>query len=154
MLSLHHLSTYASHSQSYPKQSFRTPSTFFQRHLVIIMLSPQINNKVTKFFCKAYRSHFFTDGWNSKSHPFKKMEYGKWELHIPPNADGSCALKHDSRVQIIVNDHLFRISPWASYVKPFEGFTYQQFIYKPDQASYRPFPRLVILLFFYDISRW
>ncbi|VVC88097.1 unnamed protein product [Leptidea sinapis] len=72
------------------------------------------------------------NGWNSKSHPFKKLEYGKWELYIPANADGSCPMKHQTRVQIIVNDHLYRVSPWASYVKPFEGFTYQQFIYKPD----------------------
>lgn len=76
-----------------------------------------------------------SDGWNSKSHPFTKLEYGKWELHIPANNDGSCPLKHESRVQIIVNDHLYRMSPWANYVKPFEGFTYQQFIYKPEQVS-------------------
>ncbi|XP_034834814.1 1,4-alpha-glucan-branching enzyme isoform X1 [Maniola hyperantus] len=73
------------------------------------------------------------NGWNPKSHPFKKLEYGKWELYIPANPDGSHPLKHQSRVQLIVNDHLYRVSPWASYVKPYEGFTYQQFIYRPDE---------------------
>ncbi|KAI5637558.1 alpha amylase, catalytic domain-containing protein [Phthorimaea operculella] len=73
------------------------------------------------------------NGWNPKSHAFNRLEYGKWEVHIAANPDGSCPLKHGSRVQIIVNDHLYRVSPWASYVKPHEGFTYQQFIYKPDQ---------------------
>ncbi|XP_023937263.1 1,4-alpha-glucan-branching enzyme [Bicyclus anynana] len=73
------------------------------------------------------------NGWNPKSHPFKKLEYGKWELYIPADKDGSHPLKHQSRVQIIVNDHLYRVSPWASYVKPYEGFTYQHFIYRPDE---------------------
>ncbi|KAG6455083.1 1,4-alpha-glucan-branching enzyme [Manduca sexta] len=82
------------------------------------------------------------NGWNAKSHPFKKLEYGKWELHIPANADGSCPLKHDSRAQIIVNENLYRLSPWASYVKPFEGFTYQHFIYKPEQPYQFKHPKV------------
>ncbi|CAG9564973.1 unnamed protein product [Danaus chrysippus] len=73
------------------------------------------------------------NGWNPKSHPFRKLEYGKWELYIPGNEDESCPIKHLSRVQLIVNEHLYRVSPWASYVKPYEGFTYQQFVYKPEQ---------------------
>ena len=75
------------------------------------------------------------DGWNSKSHQFRKLEYGKWELTIAANPDGSSALKHGSRVQLIVNENLYRLSPWASYVKPFEGVTFQQFIYRPENVS-------------------
>ncbi|KAH9638911.1 hypothetical protein HF086_013810 [Spodoptera exigua] len=82
------------------------------------------------------------NGWNSKSHPFKKLEFGKWELTIPANQDGSCPLKHESRVQLIVNDNLYRLSPWANYVKPFEGFTYQQFIYRPDQPYQFKHPKV------------
>ncbi|KAI8439263.1 hypothetical protein MSG28_013100 [Choristoneura fumiferana] len=71
-----------------------------------------------------------------------KLEYGKWELHIAPNQDGSCALRHDSRVQIIVNEHLYRMSPWATYVKPHEGFTYQHFIYRPTEAYQFKHPKV------------
>ncbi|CAG9111719.1 unnamed protein product [Plutella xylostella] len=82
------------------------------------------------------------NGWNNKSHAFNKLEFGKWELHIPANPDGSCPLKHESRLQIIVNDNLYRISPWASYVKPFEGFTYQQFIYRPEHPYQFKHPKV------------
>lgn len=73
------------------------------------------------------------NNWNSKSHEFKRLDFGKWELHIPANPDGSSPLKHDTRVQIIVNNNIYRISPWANYVKPYEGFVYQQYIYRPEQ---------------------
>lgn len=44
---------------------------------------------------------FFPDQWNKFSHPYKKLEYGKWELHIPQNGDGSCPLHHLSEVKVI-----------------------------------------------------
>ncbi|MPC19759.1 1,4-alpha-glucan-branching enzyme [Portunus trituberculatus] len=37
--------------------------------------------------------------WNKLSHPFKKLDYGKWEIHIPAAPDGSCPIKHMSRVK-------------------------------------------------------
>lgn len=74
------------------------------------------------------------DSWNESSHPFTKQEYGKWEIKIPANSDGSCPLTHMSRVQLLINNHLPRISPWAKYVKPHEGFVYQQHIYNPSEV--------------------
>lgn len=41
-----------------------------------------------------------TDDWNKVSHPFKKLEFGKWEITLPANPDGSCPIKHMSRVKV------------------------------------------------------
>jgi 1,4-alpha-glucan branching enzyme len=41
------------------------------------------------------------NGWNRDSHPYKKKEYGKWELIIPPNRDGSCAISHLSELKVL-----------------------------------------------------
>ncbi|XP_034936725.1 LOW QUALITY PROTEIN: 1,4-alpha-glucan-branching enzyme [Chelonus insularis] len=81
------------------------------------------------------------NNWNKTATPFTKKEYGKWELHLPANDDGSCALKHLSEVKIIVeNDkgELFeRLSPWATYVtqpkNAAEGTTFKQRIWHPPQ---------------------
>lgn len=72
--------------------------------------------------------------------PYKKLEYGKWELHLPPNADGSCPLKHNSEVKLIIKSHnnelLERLSPWATYVtqNKSEGTTYKQRIWHPENV--------------------
>lgn len=42
----------------------------------------------------------FADGWNTESHPYRKLDYGKWELIIPANKDGSCPIKHLSIVKV------------------------------------------------------
>lgn len=83
------------------------------------------------------------NGWDRTKTPYKKLEYGKWELHLPPNPDGSCPLKHLSEVKIIVKDHnnelLERLSPWATYVtQPAdrrEGVTYKQRIWHPNPEN-------------------
>ena len=60
------------------------------------------------------------DNWQWIDTPYKKLEYGKWELVIPPNSDGTCAIKHLSEIKVIVrkqNGELVdRLSPWAKYV--------------------------------------
>ncbi|KAG7207119.1 hypothetical protein KM043_000994 [Ampulex compressa] len=79
------------------------------------------------------------NGWNRTGNPYKKLDYGKWELCLPPNADGSCPIKHLSEVKIIVrdgnNELLERLSPWATYVtqpeNKAEGTTYKQRIWHP-----------------------
>ncbi|XP_076237133.1 1,4-alpha-glucan-branching enzyme [Calliopsis andreniformis] len=81
------------------------------------------------------------NGWNKTATPFKKLEYGKWELQLPPNPDGSCPLKHLAEVKLIVkdrnNDLLERISPWASYVTQnrAESNTYKQRIWHPSPEN-------------------
>ncbi|KAF2360613.1 Alpha-amylase/branching enzyme C-terminal all beta [Trinorchestia longiramus] len=80
------------------------------------------------------------NGWNGTSHPFKKLDFGKWSIHIPANADGSCPIPHLSRVKIGVvtasGEHVDRLSPWASYVcKPpkEEGVAYQHHFWNPPK---------------------
>ncbi|KAF1431617.1 1,4-alpha-glucan-branching enzyme, partial [Spheniscus demersus] len=60
------------------------------------------------------------NGWNPFSHPYKKMEYGKWELFIPPGQDGYPSVPHGSKLKVVIRaqngELLYRISPWARYV--------------------------------------
>ncbi|XP_057245906.1 1,4-alpha-glucan-branching enzyme isoform X1 [Malurus melanocephalus] len=59
------------------------------------------------------------NGWNPFSHPYKKLEYGKWELFIPPE-DGCSPVPHGSKLKVVIRAQngalLYRISPWARYV--------------------------------------
>lgn len=83
------------------------------------------------------------NGWDRTKTSYKKLEYGKWELHLPPNPDGSCPIKHLSEVKVIVKDHnnelLERLSPWATYVTQppnrNEGTTYKQRIWHPNPEN-------------------
>jgi hypothetical protein len=56
--------------------------------------------------CSAYRFMLFhfIDGWNREGHPYKKLEYGKWELQIPANPDGSCPITHISEIKVIIKN--------------------------------------------------
>lgn len=71
------------------------------------------------------------------------MEYGKWELILPPKADGSCQIAHLSEIKIIIqnakNELLPRLSPWATYVvQPTDltyGNNYKQKLYNPPKSS-------------------
>jgi 1,4-alpha-glucan branching enzyme len=47
---------------------------------------------------------YFIDEWNREQHPYTKLEYGKWELQIPANPDGSCPITHMSEVKVIVKN--------------------------------------------------
>ena len=80
-------------------------------------------DQIKKKICSVW----FVDGWNQTQFPFTKKEYGKWELKIPPNADGSCPIGHNSKIKVrnweghipkvklkMFNNYLiqFRISRW------------------------------------------
>ncbi|XP_026508410.1 1,4-alpha-glucan-branching enzyme [Terrapene carolina triunguis] len=60
------------------------------------------------------------NGWNPFSHPYKKIDYGKWELFIPPGQDGFSPVAHGSKLKVVIRSKngeiLYRISPWAKYV--------------------------------------
>lgn len=80
------------------------------------------------------------NGWEKKRNPYQKLDFGKWELKISANPDGTCPIKHGSKLKIVVESEdgslLDRLSPWATYVvKPpvEEGFTYQQVVWHPPQ---------------------
>lgn len=42
-----------------------------------------------------------TDGWEKKRNPYEKHEYGKWQLHLPANPDGTCPIKHGSKIKVL-----------------------------------------------------
>ncbi|XP_036610057.1 1,4-alpha-glucan-branching enzyme [Trichosurus vulpecula] len=60
------------------------------------------------------------NGWNPFSYPYKKLEYGKWELSIPPKHNKSPVVPHGSKLKVVITSKsgeiLYRISPWAKYV--------------------------------------
>merc|ERR1719228_2664315 len=53
--------------------------------------------------------------WSKPGMQFRKLEYGRWELVVPPGPDGLPGIRHGDKVKILVNGE-DRISPWASYV--------------------------------------
>ncbi|XP_071780723.2 1,4-alpha-glucan-branching enzyme [Centroberyx gerrardi] len=78
------------------------------------------------------------NGWNTKSHPYTKKEYGKWELYLPPKKDKSPAMEHETKLKLVVvtaeKEELFRISPWAKYVnKRLDSNTYDWVHWDPVQ---------------------
>ncbi|XP_077150188.1 1,4-alpha-glucan-branching enzyme isoform X1 [Ranitomeya variabilis] len=58
--------------------------------------------------------------WNPFSHPYKKLDFGKWELYIPPKEDKSPIVHHGSKIKVVIKtksgEVIYRISPWAKYV--------------------------------------
>ena len=60
------------------------------------------------------------NNWNKYEHPFKKLEYGQWEIHLPPTVHGECPIPHMSRIKLVIKSQngeiLDRLDPWASYV--------------------------------------
>jgi len=46
-------------------------------------------------------SYTIIDNWNRENYPYKKLEYGKWELTIPPNSDGTPVIKHLSEIKVV-----------------------------------------------------
>lgn len=40
------------------------------------------------------------DNWNREDFPYRRLDHGKWELTIPPNADGSCRIPHNSTLKV------------------------------------------------------
>ncbi|CAH8446935.1 unnamed protein product [Schistosoma margrebowiei] len=82
--------------------------------------------------------------WQEFTHPFKNVGFGKWELTIP-SANGSPVIKHLSKIKLLVVAHdgrrLDRLSPWAPYVKCFEGnIIYDQLLYNPSERYQLKYP--------------
>ncbi|XP_023323233.1 1,4-alpha-glucan-branching enzyme [Eurytemora carolleeae] len=85
--------------------------------------------------------------WNRTSHPFQKLDFGRWQLVLKPDSDGSPAIKHLQKVKILVNNE-DRISPWANYVlqpprekQDFEGVSYVQHFWNPETSYKFKHPR-------------
>ncbi|RTG80921.1 1,4-alpha-glucan branching enzyme [Schistosoma bovis] len=82
--------------------------------------------------------------WQEFTHPFKNVGFGKWELTIP-SANGSPVIKHLSKIKLLVvaqdGRRLDRLSPWAPYVKCFEGnIIYDQLLYNPSERYQLKYP--------------
>lgn len=82
----------------------------------------------------------FIDNWQWEADPYTKLDFGKWELRLPANEDGSCRIQHMSEVKVIIRNkagHLIdRLSPWAKYVvqppkEANQGTNYKQYVWNP-----------------------
>lgn len=76
--------------------------------------------------------------WKRVSYPFKKLDYGKWELEIPPNPDGSCPIPHNSNIKLVILSRSGkmedRLSPWATYVvQPKDSVVFDQRFWNPPE---------------------
>ncbi|XP_018320680.1 1,4-alpha-glucan-branching enzyme [Agrilus planipennis] len=101
------------------------------------------NSVVCREWAPSAQQLFLTgefNGWNRESLPFKKLEFGKWELILSPNPDGSCPIPHNSEVKIVVQTHSGsredRLSPWATYVvepPKVEGTIYRHKLWHPPK---------------------
>lgn len=82
------------------------------------------------------------NNWHWESHEFKRLDFGKWELHLPANEDNTSPIKHLSEVKVIVRTQtgqlVDRLSPWAKYVRqpPKEanqGVNFKQYVWNPPE---------------------
>jgi len=75
--------------------------------------------------------------WDRHQHSFKKLEFGRWELQLPPNPQGECPIPHMSRIKLVIKssngDILERLDPWASYVLPTPENVYIQHFWNPPK---------------------
>ncbi|CAK9289891.1 unnamed protein product [Gordionus sp. m RMFG-2023] len=84
------------------------------------------------------------NNWKKNEFPFEKLPFGKWELYIPPLADGTLPIKHKSALKLVVEDHhghmLDRLSPWATYVKPpSNSIVFEQVFWNPPENQKQGF---------------
>ncbi|XP_017202657.2 1,4-alpha-glucan-branching enzyme [Oryctolagus cuniculus] len=81
------------------------------------------------------------NGWNPFSYPYKKLDYGKWELYIPPKLDKSVLVPHGSKVKVVITSKsgeiLYRISPWAKYVTREVGNVNYDWIHWDPEHPYK-----------------
>jgi 1,4-alpha-glucan branching enzyme len=83
------------------------------------------------------------NNWQWEEIAYTKLEFGKWELILPPNEDGSCRIPHLSEIKVIIRKKdgklAERLSPWATYVvKPTDltyGINYKQMFWNPPQST-------------------
>lgn len=86
---------------------------------------------------------FQLDNWQWLANPFKKLPFGKWEIVLPPLADGSPAINHNSEIKIIIRTQsgelVDRLSPWAKYVRQppksaNQGSNFKQYFWNPQEV--------------------
>ena len=45
------------------------------------------------------------NNWNKFEYPFKKLEFGKFELKIPPMENGQCRVAHLSKIKLAIKSN-------------------------------------------------
>nr|CDS27499.1 expressed protein [Hymenolepis microstoma] len=86
------------------------------------------------------------NNWNEFEYPFKKLDFGKWELIIPPNpSDGKPVIPHMSKIKLLIigpgGVKFDRLSPWATFVKNFDkNIIYDQVFYNPPSRYEFKYP--------------
>ncbi|XP_064635389.1 1,4-alpha-glucan-branching enzyme-like [Lineus longissimus] len=78
------------------------------------------------------------NNWKKLEWKFQDIGFGKWEVTIPPQGDGSCPIPHGSKVKLQIltkeNKLIDRISPWAKYVvQPEKTNVYDQIFWDPPE---------------------
>lgn len=76
--------------------------------------------------------------WQETSHKYEKLPFGKWSIKIPALEDGSPAIKHESKLKLVIRGKdgalAERLSPWATYVKPPDNsFQYEMIFWNPPK---------------------
>ncbi|XP_071795416.1 1,4-alpha-glucan-branching enzyme-like [Asterias amurensis] len=76
--------------------------------------------------------------WRSKEHAFQSIGYGKWEITLPPNADGSCPIAHKTIIKLQIQtksgELVERLSPWSTYaVQCQETMLFQSVWWNPPE---------------------
>lgn len=79
------------------------------------------------------------NNWNETSHPYERLPFGKWSIRVPALKDGTPAIKHLSKLKLVIRNREGgleeRISPWASYVKPPpNSYQFEQVFFVPPKA--------------------
>ncbi|KAK0526512.1 alpha-1,4-glucan branching enzyme [Tilletia horrida] len=58
--------------------------------------------------------------WSRESHAMTKDKFGVWTITVPPAADGSCAIPHESKLKISMvtpsGERIERLPAWIKYV--------------------------------------
>lgn len=50
---------------------------------------------------KFWMGLFFLDNWNKTEYPYKKLDFGKWELNLPANSDGTPMIAHLTEIKVL-----------------------------------------------------
>lgn len=66
----------------------------------------------------ATSAHLIGDfnAWNREAHPMKKDDFGVWQIDIPAQKDGKCAIQHGSKIKITMKsqtgEQIDRLPAW------------------------------------------
>ncbi|KAL8568163.1 1,4-alpha-glucan branching enzyme [Nucella lapillus] len=102
----------------------------------------------------------FNDWKVEERYRFAAKEYGRWELTIPANDDGSCPIKHLCKLKLVMQTHHGtqeeRICPWSRYVtRPKEFPIFEQVFWDPPQQQVykfkHPHPKRPATLKVYEV---